>query len=482
MAVRPLVAERYRLKTDPARLPFHSTAELPDADAPPGQERAVRALAFGTKMREPGYNIYAMGAKGSGKHRAVQRVLERIAAAAKPAPDWCYVHNFADPQKPSALRLPNGDGALFKRTMATLVASLKSAMRDLFAGADYKARKSALEENFRTTTEIAFHELRRAAGAKGLMLVEPHEGRFELKPQRGGKVLDDEELAALPLAERDRLTRARRDLRALLDQALTALSTLRAQKDAQSRALDRAMGEARLRELLQPIYQRFGTDENMRRYLNGLSRDLLKNLSLLQSIARGEAEVKAAAFHRYEVNLFIDNTGAKAAPVVIVGLPILSRLLGRVERVPLVTTTITDFMYIEPGALHRANGGFLLIEALELLQQEESWNALKRCLREGRIRIESLSDIRERAQTMAIAPEPIALDVKVVLFGEPWVFDRVRALDPDFAALFKVQAEFSNTIERNDVALPGAPAWHRHHVAPRPRSPPRSFGRGTPDR
>jgi len=119
--------------------------------------------------------------------------------------------------------------------------------------------------------------------------------------------------------------------------------------------------------------------------------------------------------------------------------------------VPLVTTAITDFMYIEPGALHRANGGFLLIEALELLQQEESWNALKRALREGRVRIESLADIRERTQTMAIAPEPIALDVKVVLFGEPWVFDRVRALDPDFASLFKVQAEFSNSTERNDV-------------------------------
>ena len=451
MAVRPLVAERYRLKTDPARLPFHSTAELQDADAPAGQDRAVRALAFGTRMREPGYNIYAVGAKGSGKHRAVQRALERIAATAKPASDWCYVHNFATPQKPSALRLPNGEGALFKRAMAALVASLKSAMRDLFAGADYKARKATLEESFRATTQTAFHELRRAADAKGLTLVEPHEGRFELKPQRDGVALNEEELAALPLHERDRLNRARRDLHALLEQTLTALSTLRARKDAETRALDRTMGEARLRELLQPLYQRFGTHESVRRYLNGLSRDLLRNLSLLQSIARGEAEVKAAAFHRYDVNLFIDNANAKGAPVVAVGLPILSRLVGRVERVPLVTTTITDFMYIEPGALHRANGGFLLIEALELLQQEESWNALKRALREGRIRIESLSDIRERTQTMAIAPEPVALDVKVVLFGEPWVFDRVRALDPDFAALFKVQAEFSNTTERNDV-------------------------------
>ncbi|HEY4124552.1 MAG TPA: Lon-like protease helical domain-containing protein, partial [Rhizomicrobium sp.] len=352
MAVRPLAAERYRLKTDPARLPFHSTAELPDADAPPGQERAVRALAFGTRMREPGYNIYAMGAKGSGKHRAVQRALERIAATAKPAPDWCYVHNFSNPQQPSALRLPNGDGALFKRTMTALVASLKSAMRDLFASADYKARKSALEENFRTTSQIAFHELRRAADAKGLMLVEPHDGRFELKPQRRGVAFSDEELAALPPDERNRLNRARRDLRTLLDQALTALSTLRAQKDEHSRALDRSMGEARLRDLLQPVYQRFGTEDGMRRYLNGLSRDLLMNLSLLQSIARGEAEVKGAAFHRYDVNLFIDNTGAKSAPVVAMGLPILSRLVGKVERVPLITTTITDFMYIEPGALH----------------------------------------------------------------------------------------------------------------------------------
>jgi predicted ATP-dependent protease len=451
MAVRPLAVDRYRLKTDPARLPFHSTAELPDADAPPGQERAVRALAFGARMREPGYNIYAVGAKGSGKHSAVQRALERIAATRKPASDWCYVHNFSSPQQPQALRLPNGEGAIFKRAMAALVSSLKSAMRDLFASDEYVRRKKALEDEFHNTADLAFHELRRAAHAKGLALVEPHDGRFELKPQRDGQLLSDEELAALPVGERDRLNRARRELRALLDQALTALSALRVQKDAQLRALDRSMGEARLRELLQPLYQRFGSGEDARNYLNGLSRDLLLNLSLLQSIARGEAEVKAAAFHRYEVNLLIDNTGMKGAPVVQVGLPILSRLVGRVERVPLVTTTITDFMYVVPGALHRANGGFLLIEALELLQQEESWNALKRALREGRIRIESLSDIRERTQTMAIAPEPIALDVKVVLFGEPWVFDRIRTLDPDFAELFKVQAEFSNTTERNDI-------------------------------
>ena len=196
MAVRPLAVDRYRLKTDPARLPFHSTAELPDADAPPGQERAVRALAFGARMREPGYNIYAVGAKGSGKHSAVQRALERIAATRKPASDWCYVHNFSSPQQPQALRLPNGEGAIFKRAMAALVSSLKSAMRDLFASDEYVRRKKALEDEFHNTADLAFHELRRAAHAKGLALVEPHDGRFELKPQRDGQLLSDEELAA----------------------------------------------------------------------------------------------------------------------------------------------------------------------------------------------------------------------------------------------------------------------------------------------
>lgn len=451
MAVKPLAVDKFRLKTDPARLPFFSTAELPDADAPPGQDRAVRALAFGARMREPGYNIYAVGAKGSGKHRAVQHALERIAASRKPASDWCYVHNFADPQSPQALRFASGDGAIFARAMATLVASLRSAMRDLFASADYRAHKAALEEEFENTSVTVFHELRRAADIRGLMLVEPHEGRFELKPQRAGMVLSDEEYAGLPKAEREHINHARHELRALLDQTLKALSSLRERHAQQMRTLDRTLGETRLGDLMQPLYQRFGMDDGVRRYLNGLARDLLMNLSLLQSIARGQAEVKAAAFHRYNVNLLVDNAGAKGAPVVAVGLPILSRLVGKVERVPLVTSTITDFMHVQPGALHRANGGFLLVEALELLQQEASWAALKRALREGRVRIESLSDIRERAQTMAIAPEPIALDVKVVLFGEPWVFARLRSLDPDFAELFKVQAEFSNTTERNDV-------------------------------
>jgi len=451
MAVKPLTVDNFRLKTDPARLPFQSTAELPDADAPPGQDRAGRALSFGARMREPGYNIYAMGAKGSGLHVAVQRALERIAAAAPPAPDWCYAYNFEAPQHPMALCLPAGDGAAFKQAMATLVASLRPAMRELFASAPYAARKAALEADFHATSQNAFQALRRAAHARSLVLVEPHEGRFELKPQRDGVVLSEATLAALSAENRERFAKARRELHTLLNQTLTALSTLRARKEADLRNLDAKLGEARLRDLLQPLYQRFGGQDSVRAYLNGLSRDLVKNLSLLHAIVRGQADVKAAAFHRYEVNLFIDNTGAKGAPVVAVGLPLLSRLVGKVERVPLVTNTITDFLHISPGALHRANGGFLLIEALELLQQEESWNALKRALRDRLVRIESLSDIREQAQTMMIAPEPIALDVKVVLLGEPWVFERVRALDPDFAELFKVQAEFSNTTERNDV-------------------------------
>ncbi|HTO40226.1 MAG TPA: ATP-binding protein, partial [Rhizomicrobium sp.] len=449
MAVKPLTVDNFRLKTDPARLPFHSTAELPDADAPPGQERAMRALSFGARMREPGYNIYAMGAKGNGMHRALARALERITASAPAAPDWCYVHNFDVPQAPCALRLPAGEGAAFKQAMAELVAQLRPAMRALFDGTLYQARRATLEENFRATSHTAFQALRRAAEARGLALIEPHTGRYELVPQRAGVVLSDEALGSLAPAERARFAKSRRELRTLLDQTLSALCGLQTRKDAELRVLDARAGEARLRELIQPLYQRFGEHQSVRAYLNGVSRDLVKNLSLLQSIARGQADVKAAAFHRYAVNLFIDNTGAKCAPVVAVGLPLLSRLVGKVQNVPLSTTT--DFMHIVPGALHRANGGFLLIEALELLQQEESWNALKRCLRERCVRIESLSDIRERAQTAAITPEPIALDVKVVLLGEPWVFDRVRALDPDFAELFKVQAEFSNTTERNDV-------------------------------
>lgn len=451
MAIKPLAADKFRLRTDPALLPFDTTAELAAPDVPVGQERAMRALHFGAKLAQPGYNIYVTGSKGSGKHRSVGEALAKLAVARPAGFDWCYVHNFTDANRPVALRFGAGEGAAFRAAMAEFSGALKSAMRPVFAGADYSAKRAAIDDEFRKTADAAFGALRNAAEAKGLALVEPREGRFEFKPQRDGLVLTEMEHRALPRAERDRINASRRVLRAGLDHAMQTLAALREKTNERMRALDRETGRAALGDLIAPLRARFGGDEAVAAYLQSVFDEAVTHLDSLRAMARGEDVGAKIPFQHYDVNLFVANTKAAGAPVVWLSLPTLSRLVGRIERTPVMATSVTDFMHLRSGALHHANGGFLLIEAQEIMQQQPAWKALKRALRGSQIRIENLSEVQDRAEAATIEPAPIPLDVKIILLGEPWVFDKLQALDHDFRELFKVRSEFASTASRDDA-------------------------------
>jgi lon-related putative ATP-dependent protease len=453
--VKPLDADRLCLKTDPARLPFETTGNLTPADQPVGQERAMRAVAFGAGMAQPGYNIFVTGPQGSGRRAAVKAALARIAAAAPLPPDWCYVHNFAAPHRPMPLKLPAGQGAAFKKAMGAFVEQLQSAMPKLFESEDYRRRRSVIEDEFRQTVESALDRLRKAAEAQGLALVENDKG-FDFLPQRDGLVLSDDEYRRLPKPDRERLNDRVRDLRGELDRTLQQLGQVREKAVERLRALDKELGEGVVRGLMRPLADRFGGNREIGSHIEAVFQDVMAHIELLQALAQGEGDTQGdrdeeVPFHRYEVNLLVDNSGAKGAPVLSLALPSLSNLVGKVEHVPVLVSFITDFMYIKPGFLHRANGGFLLIDALDLLQQDVSWETLKRALREARIKIENLAEILDRSNAVSIQPEPIPLDLKIVLFGEPWLFYRLRELDAEFAELFKVQADFSTSADRNDA-------------------------------
>ena len=200
MSVKPLVADRLCLRTDPARLAFDTTASLPEADGPVGQDRAMRAVGFGACIAQPGYNIFVTGPQGSGKHSAIKRALEHMAAAMPAPSDWCYVHNFEAPHQPRALRFPAGQGGPFKAAMADFVETLKGAMPRLFDSEDYRRRRGAIEEEFRKTVDGTFDKLRRRAEAQGLALVERSDGSFDFLPQRDGLVLSDDEYRRLAQA------------------------------------------------------------------------------------------------------------------------------------------------------------------------------------------------------------------------------------------------------------------------------------------
>ena len=451
MSVKPLAPERLRLVTNPARLPFETTADLPEADGPVGQERAMRALHFGAGMAQPGYNIFVTGPAGSGKRNSVKRALQKLAAAMPAPPDIAYVHNFAAAHQPRVLRFAAGDGMRFKAAMAEFVAGLKAAMPRLFESTDYRARRAALEEEFHRGAETAIGRLRRDAEAKGLALVERGEGRFDFRPTRDGLVLSDDDYRRLSKAERETIAERTRELRGELDRTLEHLEGQRRRALENVRAFDREQGEVALRGVIAPLTQRFARHREAQEHLASVFLDAKGQIDALQAVARGEGGRDGVPFHRYEVNLLVDNARTQGAPVVTLSLPSVSHLIGKVEHQTVLMTVVTDFRMIKPGALHLANGGFLLIDALDLFRQDVSWETLKRALTARRVKIESLHELLDRSQVVTIQPEPVALDLKVVLFGEPWVYHRLCQIDPSFSDLFKVQADFSTTADRSDA-------------------------------
>jgi lon-related putative ATP-dependent protease len=449
MDVKPLAAERLRLVTDPARLPFTTTAELEEPVGTVGQDRAMRALHFGAGIAQPGYNIFVSGPPGSGKRNAVERALRRLAAAMPAPPDIVYVHNFAAPSRPRALRFAAGDGARFRAAMQELVGGLKSSIPGMLEGDEYRRRRAALEDGFHREAEAALDTLRHAAEAEGLALVEREAGRFDFRPMRDGLVLSDEDFRRLPRAERDALAGRTRALRTKLEKTLERLEGLRQDTLDEVRRLARKLGEETLRALFAPLARIFEAHREAHDYLAQVYGDAKSQLDAMLGVAQGGSE--EVSFHRYDVNLLVDNSAVSGAPVVSLGLPSLTRLVGKIEHVPVLMTVVTDFKMIRPGALHQANGGFLLIDALDLVRQDQGWETLKRALTGGRIRIESLSDVLDRNPSVSIQPEPVTLDLKVVLFGEAWIYHRLAQVDPVFSELFKVQADFATVADRDDA-------------------------------
>ncbi len=399
------MVDHFRLKTDPARLPFHSTAELTESEKPAGQSLAMEALTFGATLQQPGYNLHVIGAKGTGKHRAVHAALEKLAYTSPPADDWCYLHNFDDPLKPKALRFPSGEGAAFKDAMVQMIGGLLPALRHALSLPDHKKFLRDTSQAYRRQAESALRLMERAAHIQ---------------------------------IEKSNLKSALAEMQASLREKKARLDRLQHQQE-------RLLAKTCLREPLRKLYQIHGANPALRLYLDRVVQHLMAQLSDWLAVAKYQRDLKSLSLQPYQVNLIAGGQAISGAPLVNLSLPSLSRLLGK------LTSHHGDVRDIRPGALHQANGGFLLIEALDLLQQEAAWSALKRTMRDDLIRLESLHEYRQSDPAPALMPEPIPLQVKLVLFGEAWMFEKLQRQDPDFTSLFKIQVDFAASTERSEA-------------------------------
>jgi len=457
--VKPLEIEALYQRCDPEQFTFETTAELEDLAEIIGQPRAVEAVRFGIGIEREGYNIFALGPAGTGKHSLVRRFLEQRAATEPTPADWCYVNNFEQPHKPRALRLPPGTGTMLRGDMKQLVEELRNALSTAFESEEYRTRRQVIEEEFKERQEKAFVELQQRAQERGLALLRTPAG-LVFAPLRGGEVIQPDEFQKLPEVERKRLETEVEFLQQELQKILLQVPRWEREARAKVRELNHEVTNFAVGSLFDELLKKYATLTEVVDYLKGVQQDVIENVKDFlpaeepSSPAFAEASALRAlmgppSLRRYQVNVIVDHSASTGAPVIYEDNPTYPNLTGRVEHIAQMGTLVTDFNLIKPGALHRANGGYLILDVRKVLQQPFAWEGLKRALQSHQIRIESLDQMLSLVSTVSLEPEPIPLDVKVALLGDRLLYYLLWSLDPDFGELFKVAADFSEEMDRS---------------------------------
>lgn len=447
-----LSADRLYRCCEPEVLDFHTTAELPDLERPLGQDRALGALEFGVGMQHEGYNLYVMGSTGLGKRATVHAVLEQRARQAPPPPDWCYIHNFKAPHKPRVLRLPPGTGLSLQRDMLALVRTLLGALPAAFETNEYRARVQAIKDDFKTQEERALAEVTEYARGVDIMLMRTPVG-FSIAPLRNGEMVGPEDFEKLSGEEKRSAEQRSEDVRERVGQVMQRVAVLHREHEQRIEQIGREVARATVELHVGEIGHRYRAQPEVSAFLDEVRRDATENVD---DFRRYAAENKAppdgaqrlSPFNRYYVNVLVDNSGGHGAPVIHEDHPTFQNLVGRTEHLAQFGTLLTDFTLIKSGALHRANGGYLVVDAHKLLTQAFSWEALKRALRAREVRIQSLEQMLSLASTISLEPEPIPLDLKVVLVGDRLLYYLLSQYDPEFALLFKVETDFAEDLDR----------------------------------
>ncbi len=443
-----------------------STAELMPSTDILGQDRAVRALQFGLKIKDKGFNIYISGIPGTGRKTAIVRYLEEIAKTQPVPNDWCYVNNFDDPNKPNALRLPAGKGAEFKRDIEQLVSEVKRVLSVAFDSDEYSKRRSdvlrAIEEEKNEVTK----QVNTLAGEAGFILQRTPIGLL-LIPIVNGRPINEEEFSSLLPNLQGQIQKRREALQQELRGSMRQFRDLERKTSEAVRELNRSVATFALEPMTSVLGEKFSGCEEVVAYLERIEEDILDNL---QTILRGDQPdqpqlpfqmpgARSDPTDRYKVNLIVDNSEQKGAPVVLELNPTYSRLFGATEKEAMFGALITDYTMIRAGSAHRANGGFLVVPVEGLFQNPMIYESLKRAIANEKLEIEEAVARMGFMITKSLTPEPIPFDAKVIIVGDPQVYQILFARDREFKELFKVKAEFDTSMERNEENVNQYASW-----------------------
>ena len=469
--IPPLSPAQLRRRCDPGAFTFETTADLPEVPGIIGQERVEDAVHFAIGIRRYGYNLYALGPSGMGKHSFVRAFLERRAAEVSAPSDWCYVNNFKDARRPRALKVPANRAPGLRTDMERLLEELQAAIPAVFETDEYAAHRKVLDAQLNEASAQAFAEVETRAREQGIALIRAAQG-VGLAPLRDGEVIEPDDFKQLPEEEQERFRGLMAELQKEIERAAGALPTAaRAHRD-ELRKLDRRVTAQAATLLVDEVRARWTDVPEVLGYLAEVERDVVDHAADFLPAPEGSGAMQALlggrggeqrTFKRYAVNVLVtrDDPGA---PVVYEDHPTYGNLVGRIEHVSELGNLVTDFTLIQAGSLLRANGGYLIVDARKLLQQPLSWDELKRALRSQVVRVDSPGRSLSLVSTASLEPEPIPLDLKVVLMGERQLYYTLSAHDPDFSELFKVAADFEEQLERTDGPRPLEPLGRQRQL------------------
>jgi len=461
MPVKALDPAQLCQRCDPAQFEFKTTEDLEHLTAFIGQPRAIGALEFGVGIRQKGYNIFAFGPEGIGKGNLVRKTFESAAASEQVPSDWCYVQDFERPHRPRALELPAGKGLEFKNDMEQFVDDLHSALPVTFESEEYRSRLQEIQEVLNERQEAALEELRTRAEKKELAVLRTP-GGLAIAPVREGEVISPEEFQGLPQEQREALEKDIEDLQEELEAMLMNLPGWQRELREQVTSLNREMADIAVGGLIRQLLKDYAELPAIVEHLEAVQQDVVKHVRQIidegdpaQSTdptpPRGPLAALGArsTLQRYQVNLLVDHGSSESAPVVYEDNPTFQNLLGRIEHTAQMGALITDFSLIKPGALHRANGGYLILDARRLLQEPFAWEGLKRALRSEHLRMETPGQVQSFISTVTLDPEPIPLNVKVALLSDPMLYYLLMENDPESRELFRVASDFDDQMDRD---------------------------------
>ena len=470
MSWNKLKPKELRLKCELDKANFETTETVPPLEEMIGQERAVKATEFGLRIKKPGFNIFLTGLTGTGKSSYAQSIISKISAEEQVPDDWLYVYNFEHPVEPIALNLPAGMGYKFCQNIEELLEDIKQNIPNAFEGDDYERQKSVHVKKYQEARSALLEELNQAAQEQGFTLKRTSSG-FMTMPMEDGEQISEEDYAKLDPEKRDELEKKSTDLQMKAMEIMRRIQKEEKELKEKLRDLDQRIGLAAIGHLFNELMEEYVDYPEIEKYLEAYREDVLSNLSDF----RGDEEDQQATLMwlrrqgheqtdvRYTVNLLVDNRETEGAPMVYETNPSYYNLLGRVEYENRFGMVVTDFSMIKPGSLHQANGGYLILQARDVLTAIQSWEVLKRVLRTGEIRIENMGEHFGLTAMATLRPQSIPLSLKVIMIGNPYLYQILYHYDEDFRKLFKIKADFDSEMEgqeENIQKMAGFIAFH----------------------